>query len=382
MTNRVDKFMDIFRLGLQASQNKQLKKNLGDRSAYLGLSDLAKYQECPRAAIAAKLGINRDDNSRLMAFGRGHWFEQGVSDSFTALGLNHLRQLEISCQYQGAPIKGHLDIALVWAKPYPAVRILEIKSMEKLPVEPYSSHKWQAAAQTALLKRHWNEPVFCADKLEALTFPELCRQRFDLRLPDSVENCSIEGWLLCVSMTDSAAFGPFNSDHDFLENLNIQAGTMWRQLELLKSGELDLKNVPCAIGHYPLCAWCDVNRDCPKFTVEALHRELEPVLTRLDKLKASRDKLDSEIREIESGIKLAHQNSGVNDWINTGLHRFKVISAKGRRMLDRSLLEMELGDLFHSLELVGETVEAFLGRCERESTPSTRLSIQCLAQER
>ena len=183
----------MFRLGLLHSQRQEEKLTLGDRSMYLGLSELAKYQECPRSAIAAKQAGASENINQLITFGRGHWFEQGVADSFSALGLNQMRQVEISHRYQEATVKGHLDITFVWDNPRPAVRILEIKSMETLPDEPYLSHQWQITAQTELLKHCWNKPVFSLPGLNQVSVPDLCSQKLGLKLPKDPLDCSIEG---------------------------------------------------------------------------------------------------------------------------------------------------------------------------------------------
>lgn len=41
--NRADVFLEVFRSGLLASQEKERLATLGDRDLYLGLSDLARY---------------------------------------------------------------------------------------------------------------------------------------------------------------------------------------------------------------------------------------------------------------------------------------------------------------------------------------------------
>ena len=52
-----------------------------------------------------------------------------------------LPQLEISWQHQGVPIKAHLDFVLVWGAPVNAIRILEVKSTDKLPTSPHAERQ-------------------------------------------------------------------------------------------------------------------------------------------------------------------------------------------------------------------------------------------------
>ena len=62
-----------------------------------------------------------------------------------------LPQLEINWQHQGVPIKAHLDFVLVWGAPVNAIRILEVKSTDKLPASPHDSHLLQLHGQIGLL---------------------------------------------------------------------------------------------------------------------------------------------------------------------------------------------------------------------------------------
>lgn len=174
LTQRKKIFLDVLQRGLEERQQMRLQDTLGNRSAYLGISDMAKYQECPRASIAAKIVQKSNALASLLTLERGHWFEEGIAECLSSLGLKQMRQMEINYQYLDVPIKAHLDIVLVWEKPYPAVRILEIKSMENLPQAPYSSHIWQVQAQTEMLKSSWNTPVFTEAGCRKMTFPRLC----------------------------------------------------------------------------------------------------------------------------------------------------------------------------------------------------------------
>ncbi len=89
----------------------------------------------------------------------------------------------------------HLDFTLVWEQPCSAVRVLEVKSMEQLPPDPYAAHELQISGQVGLLHRLRNQPAFSLrDKdgallHENLTFPQLCRERLGLTLPTTVGEC-------------------------------------------------------------------------------------------------------------------------------------------------------------------------------------------------
>lgn len=320
-----------------------------------------------------------------MTLGRGHWFEQGVAEAFAALDLRQMRQLEIACTLQSAPIRGHLDIVLIWPEPNPAVRIIEIKSMENLPTIPHASHEWQVSAQTGLLRKYWSEPVFSVGiakgRTRALSFPDLCKHQLGLQVPATVQDCSVEGWLLCLSMRDALAFGPYIPDREFMEQLSIQAGTLWQQLQGINTGRLGLEHIPHAQGFQRLCPWCLANADCPQFSDAAMQPQWEPAIAHLDELKTNRAKLETEIKEVEAALRFAHAQSGIKDWISTEQHRFRVINSKGRMSLDRNLLQAELENLFQSRGMDDIDATALLSRCEREGAASSRLSIQPINKE-
>ena len=120
----------LIRQGLQTVAQQTTAAHLGDRSSYVGMSDIGQHWECPRAALARKVLPTADSLERLLTLQRGHWFESGVGQALASLGLHALHQLEINWQHQGVPIKAHLDFVLVWGAPVNAIRILEVKSTD------------------------------------------------------------------------------------------------------------------------------------------------------------------------------------------------------------------------------------------------------------
>ncbi len=208
--------LETIRRGLQLFAERQTQALLGDRTAYIGMSDLGRYAECPRAAVANKLSPQPSSLERLLTLQRGHWFEQGVGDTLAALNLAVFSQLEIRHNWRKTPIRAHLDFTVAWTQPMPAVRILEVKSMETIPDNPHDAHRLQARGQVCLLRKLWNSPVFTLRdangtiRHNTVTFPQLCRNHFDLELPANPRSVSIESWLLCLSMKDARALAPMD----------------------------------------------------------------------------------------------------------------------------------------------------------------------------
>ena len=381
MTDRTEGLRALIRQGLQAVSQKSTTAQLGDRSTYVGMSDIGQHWECPRAVLARKVMPTPNSLERLLTLQRGHWFESGVGKALASLGLYVLPQLEINWQHQGVPIKAHLDFVLVWGAPVNAIRILEVKSTDKLPASPHDSHLLQLHGQIGLLAQAWDKPVFSLRAEdgtllhEKMTFPPLCRAHLGLQLPKQAEKLSIEAWLLCLSMKDVTTFGPYTFNQAMLDTALDHAVQLWGDLTAHRAGNLSLSQVTCAQGFCPICSYCEYNGDCPKFPQGVHMPQWEPALEKLAALKEQRTALDSEIKEMETVLKLVHRQAGTRDWVDTGNYRFRMSVTAGRTTLDKDALREELTEIFHAEHLGDIDVNALLARCERTGSPFEKLSI-------
>ena len=266
--------LKILRCGLERSAEQRTAIQLGDRSQYVGMSDIAKMLDCPRAALAGKLYTPeyRSPDEALkhqLLLQRGHWFETGVHQALTGCGLSPLSQLEIEIRHENIPIKAHLDFTLVADQPQPTVRILEVKSTVRLPTTLSESYAMQIGGQTALLKAYWNLPVFnlVQDTGEVLyhrTFPEICNGCLGVSLPDA-SACDIQGWVLCLSMCDAKAFGPFFPEDTDITRCLDMASEFWETMIALRDNLLNLNTIQTVQGLSPLCPSCLWREDCPHF---------------------------------------------------------------------------------------------------------------------
>ena len=319
MTDRTEGLRALIRQGLQAVSTQNTAAHLGDRSTYVGMSDIGQHWECPRATLARKVVPTPNSLERLLTLQRGHWFESGVGQALASLGLHVLPQLEINWQHQGVPIKAHLDFVLVWGTPVNAIRILEVKSTDKLPALPHDSHLLQLHGQIGLLAQAWDKPVFSIRAEDGtllhneMTFPQLCHARFGLQLPKQAEELNMEAWLLCLSMKEVKAFGPYGFNQAMLDTALDHAVQLWGDLTAHRAGNLSLSQVTCAQGFYPICSYCEYNGDCPKFPQGVQMPQWEPALEKLAALKEQRTALDKEIKEMEAVLKLVHRQAGTRD---------------------------------------------------------------------
>ena len=278
--------------------------------------------------------------------------------------------------YGDVPIKAHLDFTLVTGQLHQTVRILEAKSTTKLPTTLSESYLMQIGAQTALLKAYWNHPVFSiiqetGEVLYHRTLPEICKELLDVSLPDDASACDIHGWVLCLSMCDAKAFGPFlPEDMDVAQCLDM-ASELWETMNDLKEHRLNLNAIRTAQGLAPLCPSCFWKEDCPHFKGSS-HPEWEDTLVQFIKLKTQKKSIEEEIGELESRLKVAYQLSHTvrGEWINTGNHTFRVIPQNGRVTLDRKRLNEELETL-----LGEQNAQTLIARCEKQGGPFERLYV-------
>lgn len=381
--------------GLQRHAEAATAVTLGDRSRYIGLSDIGRGLDCLRATVAGKLPaahapFTPSDRaqaatlSRQLTLQRGHCFESLVGQALAALRLNTLRQLEIDVVHQGTPIKAHLDFVLVSDAPVPTVRILECKSTKRLPETLYASYESQVYGQVGLLKAAWNSPAFhlrdpSGTVLHAgLTFPELCQAQFGITLPTNSNQVDLEAWVLCLSMTDAKVFGPYRPHQAMLSLCLKTAGTIWQQLQDCLTGKSAIDSLPTAAGCHPLCAFCGWNTDCPKFDGPD-QPGWEGDLQSLVSLKASRSTLEEAIQEKEAAIKAAYAISQAQGgWIHAGSYRCKVAQQAGRRTLDKDKLRLELIGLTGS----HDDADQLIAHCESQGQSFDRLTISPINRKR
>ena len=384
--------LEILSQGLKRYATLSTQKFLGDRTGYVGLSDVGRAMECMRATVAAKLSpAGESDHDfppefaqatlrRHLTLQRGHCFEDLVGHALSAHDLLLMRQLEIEIIHQGTPLRAHLDFVLVSSTPVPTVRILECKSAQRLPDALYTSYETQVYGQVCLLHAAWNTKAFslrdatgqvCSSRL---TFPELCQTCLGVTLPNRPEDVDLQAWVLCLSMTDGKAFGPYVAHPAMLEMCLKTASALWGHVTACREGRGDLDTLPTAHGCHGLCGYCDWNADCPKFQGED-HPDWEGDLRALFTLKAKKQALEETIQEKEEVIRTACALSQANHaWIRAGGYRCKLTQQNGRRSLDTEKLRQEV------TALTGSATEAeqLLERCQTRGQPTTRLLVRAM----
>ena len=201
------------------------------------------------------------------------------------------------------------------------------------------------------------------------TFPEICKELLGVSLSDDASACDVQGWVLCLSMCDAKAFGPFLPEDTDNARCMDMASEFWETMNDLKENRLNLNAIRTAQGLAPLCPSCFWRKDCPHFKGSS-HPEWEDTVAQLIELKAQKKSLDEAIGELEVRLKAAYQLSHTvrGEWINTGNHTFRVIPQNGRVTLDRKRLAEELNTL-----LGKQNAQTLMAKCEKQGEPFERL---------
>ena len=394
-----DGLLALLTQGLLTHSENETLRQLGDRSLYIGMSDIGKGFECLRSAVAGKIGMRSKPAldtirelpaaeiaqilGRQIILQRGHWQETGIESALKATGVKLIPQLEISIDFNGLPIKAHLDFTIVWGGQKPAVRIIELKSNEHIPEILYSSYEAQLYGQVGLLKACWNQPCFSVPEeyngvvIMGATFPQVIHQMFGVELPETPEGVDIEAWALSISMSTIKPFGPYKPDSSMLTACLKIAEKIWVAKKEILAGNKKLNDLDYCYGFHPLCDWCDFNETCPKFMGKDI-TDLDPVcgieLNELAKLKEQRNALNKYIAAVEDRIRktyhLANQTNRLT-WLTADDFRFKVSTVAGRKTIDMEVLTKEI------IAILGDegVAQSIIERSEKLGKPFERLFI-------
>lgn len=123
--------------------NEESKESLGDRSKYIGASDVGG---CPFKTIKEKLEKHEYSVEKQLVFQRGHIAEEIVAKMIN--GVPYKRQVEVKGEIDNFPLIAHLDFLI---KGKTRSVIVEAKTVKEQVNEPYESWILQVQFQMGLL---------------------------------------------------------------------------------------------------------------------------------------------------------------------------------------------------------------------------------------
>ena len=142
-----------FEKNFREALKKDTENSLGDRSRYIGASDISG---CLRSSYLSKVAKKEDDISQLLTFERGHQFENIVRKFLYGETFKEQVEIKNAKTSNGFPLKPHLDF-VIYDKERKKATIVEAKST-KNTIELYESYVLQIQIQMGLLQEQ------CGDK--------------------------------------------------------------------------------------------------------------------------------------------------------------------------------------------------------------------------
>ncbi|HDZ4980753.1 TPA: PD-(D/E)XK nuclease family protein [Campylobacter jejuni] len=138
-----NKFDEFVAKNLPKALKKDTEQSLGDRSKYIGSSDIGG---CLRKAYLDKTTNYEHDLATLIRFQRGHVAE-GIIEKMLD-GLNPTLQKEVKVTIDGFELKAHIDFCL---ENKDEIVVVEAKSVNTAVDKPYDSWVMQVNFQLAML---------------------------------------------------------------------------------------------------------------------------------------------------------------------------------------------------------------------------------------
>lgn len=201
----------------------QPKLELGDRSSYVGASDVG---QCPRKAVLSKTIPESHDLNTLIRFERGNVIEKIIEKALDHAGVNYVSQLEVS--HPNEPYTAHLDFAFVRDN---GVAVLEAKSVSKIPEEPYPS---------------WIAQLY-----------------FQMGLVELSHHLPARGGVIAVDLNtgDFRLFNGYTHNPTLFAGLLEKAGHIWASLQSGSAATTEKSN---------LCIYCSYRSDCLEYATDGL----------------------------------------------------------------------------------------------------------------
>ena len=319
------KLANILEEGLRTFCENKTKAELGDRSEYIGASDIVG---CPRRVIMDKINPPHHSFETLMRFERGHLAEDIVANALQAAGYgNFVRQHEIDAtEALGAPIKAHLDF--VWFG-QSSISVLEVKTVSSIPDSPYETWEMQLHVQMGLLA------------LSGVKVP-------------------IRGAILALDLNSGRhkVFNGYEYDEETSRNLLLKGVEMWEALAAIRTGHAE-DDWPEKIAIQPseLCRFCNHSASCPHFRGDVEMPEIESEAQEILVLKAKKKALDAKIKDKSASLMEIFTEAGIEPGkkVRAGNLVLKLVSRRSQYLIKDAVVA--------KLEEIGEDISAY----QRES---------------
>lgn len=283
----MSKFNKFLEVALPAYNAKRTAEDLGDRSTYVGASDIAG---CPRKAVQARLNPKPFTIQELLRFERGHAAEGMFAEIFASANTAVARKVEI-IHPEEPGLKSHPDFVF-YSKRRKYLHVVEFKSTDGIPDKPYSSWVDQLHFQMGCIEAHLKKH----GELRLIIRGE------EVAVPaDTV----IGGSIVAIDLNEGThhEFNSYEPSEIIFKHLSDKG---LRILSAFKGGPMP-EPEPSA-----LCGCCKYRSDCPSHgqcAAGEMPEEAMLAVVAYDNFMKSRDRLDVHIKDMREVI-LSHCEKG------------------------------------------------------------------------
>lgn len=265
--------IDQFKRGLAEARQHDTVQSLGDRTGYIGASDIAR---CPRQTILSKTSPKPPDLKSLICFERGHLAEEIAARAFN--GSRPERQLELSTSVPYCPACGWTpDLTGNEYQTCPACG-------EVSDIMPVKAHCDLAFSDDLILE------VKSSDLME-IQDAWIMQLKMQLLLYRHCLNRDPTGMVMVIDLARGRlAFSEiYTPDPGVLPGLLKRGIDIWQGIEAATLAT-DPENAGFKTEPSPLCGCCDYLDTCPAFAGEELPEEMEEFFSRyLDAANAEKE---------------------------------------------------------------------------------------------
>ncbi len=304
--------LETFHTGLQTAQILETEATLGDRSLYIGASDIA---QCPRKVVNSKTNPKPHNLQTLIRFKRGHIAEDIISEALHA--FPHERQMVLMQALSYCPLCN-------WYSPDKTRCPICGKPATSLPLNAhcdfvFPDHTILEVKTTSLpgIQKSWEMQL----QAQMYLYYELYG-----KVP--------QGYILTMDIAEGTLnlSEPYSLDEAAADEIIARAITLW---EALKTKNREPETEPS-----PLCCVCEYLRDCPAFSGSALPGEVEPLIAEYH---------SSGLAEKDAARNKSRLRSAILNMLQPGKYQagdFKVsLSQRSRTSIDNKAIAALLQEL-------------------------------------
>lgn len=291
-------------VGLQKFTKQDTQNTLGDRSKYIGASDIGT---CLKKAYLSKLNPVENDLKQMIIFQRGHLFEEIIKNAFGANEYDFTHQLSLNGLDGYEFINAHLDFLLT--KKNKDLIVVECKSTSPMVDTPYESWILQVQLQLGLVKHHYKQ-----------------------------EN--IRGYILACDLNSGEVkeFAIEYNDTLFNYALN-RAMKLWNAIEnkCEPDGELQL-----------YCSKCPYNKNCSKLNdvdIEGFNKDIEYYIQKYKEYLDEKKEMDNIKKSLQSILEASGKKVAKSD-----RYTIQLIKNYGKESVDINALKSKYPQIYQELK--------------------------------